>query len=103
MAEDKLTKIVSLCRRRGFVFGGSEIYGGLASFWDYGPLGVRLKKKIKDVWWDTYVNRRNDIVGLDSSIIMHEDVFRASGHLEGFADLLVDCPGCKKRFRLDKL
>ncbi|MDD5195384.1 MAG: glycine--tRNA ligase [Candidatus Omnitrophica bacterium] len=103
MAEDKLTKIVSLCRRRGFVFGGSEIYGGLSSIWDYGPLGAKLKKKIKDIWWDTYVNKREDIVGLDSSIIMHEDVFRASGHLEGFADSLVDCPTCKKRARIDKL
>ncbi|MEI8350199.1 MAG: glycine--tRNA ligase [Candidatus Omnitrophota bacterium] len=103
MTEDKLAKIVSLCRRRGFVFGGSEIYGGLSSIWDYGPLGAKLKKKIKDIWWDTYVEKRNDIVGLDSSIIMHEDVFRASGHLEGFVDLLVDCPKCKKRFRIDKI
>jgi len=103
MAEDTLAKIVSLCRRRGFVFGGSEIYGGLSSIWDYGPLGAKLKKKIKDIWWNTYVEKRNDIVGLDSSIIMHEDVFRASGHLEGFVDLLVDCPKCKKRFRIDKI
>lgn len=103
MAEDKLSKIVSLCRRRGFVFGGSEIYGGLSSIWDYGPLGAKFKKRIKDIWWDTYVEKRNDIVGLDSSIIMHEDVFKASGHLEGFVDLLVDCPHCKKRFRIDKL
>jgi glycyl-tRNA synthetase len=103
MAEDKLSKIVSLCRRRGFVFGGSEIYGGLSSIWDYGPLGAKLKKRIKDIWWDTYVEKRNDIVGLDSSIIMHEDVFKASGHLEGFTDSLVDCPHCKKRFRIDKL
>jgi glycyl-tRNA synthetase len=101
--EDKLQKIVSLCRRRGFVFGGSELYGGLSSVYDYGPIGARLKKTIKDVWWDTYVNRREDIVGLDSSIIMHEDVFRASGHLEGFSDALVDCPKCKKRFRIDKI
>jgi glycyl-tRNA synthetase len=103
MTEDKLSKIVSLCRRRGFVFGGSEIYGGLGSFWDYGPLGAKLKKRIKDIWWDTYVEKRNDIAGLDSSIIMHEDVFKASGHLEGFTDSLVDCPHCKKRFRIDKL
>jgi glycyl-tRNA synthetase len=103
MAEDKLAKIVSLCRRRGFVFGGSEIYGGLSSIWDYGPLGAKLKKNIKDIWWNTYVEKRQDIVGLDSSIIMHEDVFRASGHLEGFTDLLIDCPKCKKRFRMDKI
>ena len=103
MAEDKLSKIVSLCKRRGFVFGGSEIYGGLSSVWDYGPLGAKLKKRIKDIWWDTYVEKREDILGLDSSIIMHEDVFKASGHLEGFTDSLVDCPKCKKRFRIDKL
>jgi glycyl-tRNA synthetase len=101
--EDKLQKIVAMCRRRGFVFGGSEIYGGLSSIWDYGPFGARLKKRIKDIWWDTYVEKRSDIVGLDSSIIMHEDVFKASGHLEGFSDLLVDCPKCKKRFRIDKI
>lgn len=103
MAEDRLTKIVSLCRRRGFIFGGSEIYGGLSSIWDYGPLGAILKKRIKDIWWRHYVEERSDIVGLDASIIMSEGVFLASGHLKGFTDLLIDCPGCKKRFRLDKL
>lgn len=103
MNQDKLSKIVSLCRRRGFVFGGSEIYGGLSSIWDYGPLGAKLKKRIKDIWWQTYVDEREDMVGLDSSIIMSEQVFLASGHLKGFVDLLVDCPSCKKRFRLDKL
>ncbi len=103
MDQEKLAKIVSLCKRRGFIFGGSEIYGGLSSIWDYGPLGVRLKKRIKDIWWKEYVEKRADIVGLDSSIIMSEQVFKASGHLEGFADSLVDCPHCKKRFRVDKL
>ena len=103
MNEDKLTKIVSLCCRRGFVFQGSKIYGGLSSVWDYGPLGAQLKKKIKDLWWETYVEKRDDILGLDSSIIMHADVFAASGHLEGFSDALVDCPGCKKRFRVDHM
>jgi len=103
MDKDKLSKIVSLCRRRGFVFGGSEIYGGLSSVWDYGPLGVKLKKRIKDIWWQTCVDSREDIVGLDSSIIMSEQVFVASGHLKGFVDLLVDCPSCKKRSRIDKL
>ena len=103
MNQEKLTKIVSLCKRRGFIFGGSEIYGGLSSIWDYGPLGVRLKKRIKDIWWKEYVEKRDDIVGLDSSIIMPEQVFKASGHLEGFTDSLVDCPHCKKRFRVDKL
>lgn len=71
--------------------------------WDYGPLGAALKKKIKDIWWKTYVEDRQDMVGLDSSIIMHADVFRASGHLEGFVDMLIDCPKCKKRFRIDKI
>ena len=99
---DKLAKIVSLCKRRGFVFGGSEIYGGLSSIWDYGPLGARLKKKIKDIWWQANVESREDMCVLDSSIIMQEGVFKASGHLQGFADSLIDCPKCKKRFRLDK-
>jgi len=103
MNQDSLSKIVSLCKRRGFVFGGSELYGGLSSVWDYGPLGAKLKKKIRDIWWDSYVEDREDIIGLDSSIIMHEDVFRASGHLEGFVDKLVDCPDCKRRFRIDKI
>ncbi|MCF7871145.1 MAG: glycine--tRNA ligase [Candidatus Omnitrophica bacterium] len=103
MADDKLTKIISLCKRRGFIFGGSQIYGGLSSIWDYGPLGVNLKKKIKDIWWKEYVENRNDIVGLDSSIIMSEGVFLASGHLKGFSDLLVDCASCGKRFRLDMI
>ncbi|MFA7114896.1 MAG: glycine--tRNA ligase [Candidatus Omnitrophota bacterium] len=103
MDTDKLTKIVSMCRRRGFIFGGSEIYGGLSSVWDYGPFGAKIKKRIKDLWWDHYVEKRDDIVGLDSSIIMHEDVFKASGHLAGFTDSLVDCPKCKKRSRVDML
>ncbi len=103
MSQDKLAQIVSLCKRRGFIFGGSEIYGGLSSIWDYGPLGSRLKKRIKDIWWKEYVEKRADIVGLDSSIIMKDQVFMASGHLQGFADLLIDCPNCKKRFRVDKL
>ena len=103
MSQEKLAQIVSLCKRRGFIFGGSEIYGGLSSIWDYGPLGSRLKKRIKDIWWKEYVEKRADIVGLDSSIIMKDQVFVASGHLQGFADLLVDCPNCKKRFRVDKL
>ena len=103
MNKNKLSQIVSLCKRRGFIFGGSEIYGGLSSIWDYGPLGARIKKKIKDIWWDKYVIKREDIVGLDSAIIMHKDVFVASGHLDGFADYMVECPNCKKRFRIDKI
>ena len=103
MDKNKLSQIVSLCKRRGFIFGGSEIYGGLSSIWDYGPLGAMIKKRIKDIWWDRYVIKREDIVGLDSAIIMHKDVFVASGHLESFADYLVECPNCKKRFRIDKI
>ena len=103
MSEDRTSKIVSLCRRRGFIFGGSEIYGGLSSIWDYGPLGAIIKKRIKDIWWNTYVENCEDIVGLDASIIMQENVFRASGHLDGFNDFLVDCPSCKKRSRIDKM
>ncbi len=103
MQEERFNQIVSLCRRRGFIFQGSEIYGGLSSFWDYGPLGAVIKRKIKDIWWKEYVEKREDILGMDSAIVMHEDVFVASGHLEGFADYLVDCPKCKKRFRIDKI
>jgi len=103
MSEDRLSKIVSLCKRRGFVFAGSDIYGGLSSVWDYGPLGAKIKKKIKDLWWDTYVEKRDDILGLDSAIIMHKSVFIASGHLEGFADYLIECSKCKRRFRTDKI
>lgn len=103
MIEDKLTKIVSFCKRRGFIFGGSEIYGGISSIWDYGPLGAILKKRVKDIWWKLYVENKEDIVGLDSSIIMQEGVFKASGHLDNFADWLVDCLACKKRFRIDKM
>jgi len=95
--------LVALAKRRGFVYPGSEIYGGLANTWDYGPLGVELKNNVKQLWWDRYVHRRDDIVGLDSAIIMNPRVWEASGHLAGFADQLVDCTNCKERFRADKL
>ncbi len=101
--EDKMGELVSLCKRRGFVFQSSEIYGGLTGFWDYGPLGVILKKKICDHWWESLVYRRDDIVGLDSSIIAHPKVWEASGHVECFHDLMVDCKECKKRFRTDQV
>ncbi len=100
--EDKLNKVVSLCKRRGFVFQSSEIYGGLKSAYDYGPLGVELKRNIAAEWWQNMVTEREDIVGLDASIFMHQDVWRASGHLAGFSDPLVDCNNCKERFRADK-
>lgn len=106
MAEQKeilMEKIVSLCKRRGFVFPGSEIYGGLANSYEYGPLGVELKKNIQDEWWNTFVRRRSDMVGLDSSIILHPKVWEASGHVAGFSDAMVDCKKCQTRIRADHL
>ncbi len=97
-----MQKIVSLAKRRGFIFQSSEIYGGLKACYDYGPLGVELKRNIKEAWWNDMVHKRSDIVGLDCSIIMHPDVWKASGHLAGFSDPLVDCRNCKERFRADK-
>ncbi len=98
-----MDKLVSLCKRRGFVFQSSEIYGGLGSVWDYGPLGVELKRNVKDLWWHTMVRAREDIEGLDAAILMHPKVWEASGHVAGFTDPLVDCKTCKARFRADKL
>ena len=102
---DKLTmdNLVSLCKRRGFVFQGSEIYGGIGGFWDYGPLGVELKDNIKRAWWKAAVQERDDIVGLDSAIVMNLRIWQASGHVDTFADPMVDCKGCKRRFRADEL
>ncbi len=94
-----MEKIVSLCKRRGFVFQSSEIYGGLASCWDYGPLGVELKRNIKNYWWKKVVQERDDMVGIDASIMMHPQVWVASGHVSGFSDPLVECKNCRKRFR----
>jgi glycyl-tRNA synthetase len=98
-----MDKIVSLCKRRGFVFQSSEIYGGLGSVWDYGPLGAELKRNVKNLWWKSVVQERMDMVGLDSAILMHPQVWKASGHVDGFSDPLVDCKECKKRFRADHL
>jgi len=100
---DVMDKLVSLCKRRGFIFQSSEIYGGTGSVWDYGPLGVELKKNIKDRWWNAMVRMRDDIEGLDAAILMHPRVWEASGHVSGFVDPLVDCRTCKGRFRADKL
>lgn len=97
-----MQKITSLCKRRGFVFQSSEIYGGLRSAYDFGPLGTQLKKNLMDEWWRTMVQQRENIVGLDASIVMHPKVWEASGHLSGFSDPLVDCKNCKERFRADK-
>ncbi|MFT7618751.1 MAG: glycyl-tRNA synthetase [Planctomycetota bacterium] len=100
---DTMEKLVSLCKRRGIIFPSSEIYGGLKSCWDYGPLGVELKRNVKDAWWQVMVRRRRDIVGIDCSIFMHPKVWETSGHLAGFNDPMVDCKLCKARFRADTI
>ena len=97
----KMEDIVSLCKRRGFVFQSSEIYGGFASTWDYGPLGVELKRNVKEAWWQSVVRERDDMVGLDAAILMHPRIWEASGHVATFNDPLVDCKNCKSRFRAD--
>ncbi len=94
---------MALCKRRGFIFAGSEIYGGFANTWDYGPYGAQLKKNVKDIWWKYFVQNREDVVGLDSSILMNPKVWEASGHVGGFSDPLMDCKNCKERIRGDKL
>ncbi len=98
-----IDKLTSLCKRRGFIFQSSEIYGGLSSTWDYGPLGVELKRNIKDSWWKTMVWERDDMVGLDAAILMHPDTWKASGHIESFTDPLVECKSCNRRFREDHI
>jgi glycyl-tRNA synthetase len=98
-----MDKIVALAKRRGFVFPGSDIYGGLANTWDYGPLGTELKNNVKQLWWRTFVQLRRDMVGLDAGILMHPRVWEASGHVVNFNDPLVDCKTCKSRFRADHL
>ncbi|MBN2000547.1 glycine--tRNA ligase [candidate division KSB1 bacterium] len=101
--ETTMDKLVSLCKRRGYIFQSSEIYGGVSSIYDYGPLGADLKTNIKKFWWKWMVQRHSDIVGLDSSILMSPRIWEASGHVEGFTDPLVDCKNCKRRFREDLL
>lgn len=101
--EVKLEDIVSLCKRRGFIFQGSDIYGGLAGTWDYGPLGLALKKNIMDLWWQTFVDGRDDMYGVDAAILMNQKVWQASGHVDTFTDPLVECSNCHGRFRADKL
>ncbi len=95
--------IVSLCKRRGFIFQSSEIYGGLSGAWDYGPLGAEFKRNVKNSWWKAVVQDRDDVVGLDASILMHPRTWEASGHTENFTDELVDCKSCKRRFRADHI
>lgn len=98
-----MEKIVNLCKRRGFVFPSSEIYGGFASTWDYGPLGIELKRNIREAWWRYMVTARENVVGIESAILMHPRVWDASGHVAGFSDPLVDCRVCKRRFRADQI
>jgi len=104
MIDDNLMeKVVSLCKRRGFIYPGSEIYGGLANTWDYGPYGSALKKNVKDIWWKTFVEDRDDMVGLDAAILMNPKTWEASGHIGSFTDPLIDCKACNTRHRGDKL
>ncbi len=103
MQENLMDKMVSLCKRRGFIFQSSEIYGGLASTWDYGSLGAELKKNLKEAWWRATVYERDDIEGLDAAILMHPATWNASGHVTSFKDTLVDCKGCKKRFKVESV
>ncbi|MFV2062205.1 MAG: glycine--tRNA ligase, partial [Chloroflexota bacterium] len=102
-AVKKLDTIVSLSKRRGFVFPSSQIYGGINAVWDYGPLGVELKNNVKRAWWRSMVQERDDIVGLDAGILMHPEVWVTSGHVGSFSDPLVECGACHRRFRLDEL
>jgi len=99
----KMENIISLCKRRGFIFQGSEIYGGLAGTWDYGPYGVVLKNNVKDYWWKKFVTDREDMYGMDAAILMNQNVWKATGHVGGFSDPLSECKKCKKRFRTDQL
>jgi glycyl-tRNA synthetase len=101
--ENKLEKIVSLCKRRGFVFQGSEIYGGMAGTWDYGPYGAELANNIKNLWWQMFVTDREDMYGVDAAIVMNSKAWEASGHVSGFSDPLVECEKCHHRFRSDQL
>src|SRR5450631_785453 len=107
MAEPKenplMEKIVSLCKRRGFVFQSSEIYGGINGFWDYGPLGAELKRNVKELWWHAMTRQRDDVAGLEATIIMSPQIWKASGHVDTFADLMRECKGCNKRFRADQV
>jgi glycyl-tRNA synthetase len=103
MAEPKenplMEKIVSLCKRRGFIYQSSEIYGGINGFWDYGPLGAELKRNVKESWWRTMVHHRDDVVGLEATIIMAPQIWKASGHVDTFADLMVEDPVTNRRFQ----
>lgn len=103
MSEVKLEDIVSLAKRRGFIYQGSEVYGGLSGTWDYGPLGVQLKRNIQNLWWKMFVDDRDDMFGVDAAILMNQKVWQASGHVDTFTDPLVECSNCRGRFRADKI
>jgi len=103
MVENAMDKIVALSKRRGFIYPGSELYGGLANTYDYGPVGAELLRNIRNLWWDTFVHKRDDIVGIDASLISHQEIWKASGHTAGFADAMIDCKNCKFRIRADHL
>lgn len=103
MNNNQMDKIISLCKRRGFIYPGSEIYGGLAGVWDYGPLGVELKNNIKNSWWDYFVYKRDDMYGMDAAILMNAKAWEAAGHVAGFVDPLTECKNCHKRFRADHI
>ena len=102
-SDKTMDKVVALCKGRGFIYAGSEIYGGLSNTWDYGPLGVELKNNVKKAWWKSFVQESPLNVGLDSAILMNPQVWVASGHVGGFSDPLMDCKDCKTRHRADKL
>ena len=101
--QQEMEKIVTLCKRRGFIFQSSEIYGGINGFWDYGPYGVAMRRAVENLWWNYMVTSRADVEGLDSTVICHPEVWRASGHLEKFADMMTDCTECKRRYRVDQM
>ena len=103
MSNSSMDQVVALCKRKGFIFPSSEIYGGFSNTWDYGPYGTELKKNIKDFWWHTFVQKRDDVTGLDSAILMNPKIWEASGHISSFSDPLIDCKNCKERVRGDKL
>src|SRR5262245_23476136 len=100
---EKMEKIVALCKRRGFIFQSSEIYGGINGFWDYGPLGAELKRNVKELWWTSMTRQRDDVVGLEATIIMAPQIWRASGHVDTFSDPMCDCLLTRKRFRADQV
>ncbi len=101
--ENTFDKVVALSKRRGFIYPGSDLYGGLANTYDYGPMGVELMRNIRNLWWDTFVHKKGDIVGIEASLISHQEIWKASGHVGGFSDALVDCKNCKARMRADHL